>query len=395
MADTEATAVIGRYRRYKAGTKKVVSWLAQNASHCCDIAAKFNCFKPNSKSESEIKVPTKVLTALADIIVSAEANLPIPEHILQVLEDVIDLRTDCAAWYETQAISDGTDLAARNQSHKHFISVLKGVRASSRDSGNVVAPVSTGTTAKDKKSSKSKKNKTSKKDGRDGLANLFEMLDIEEPVPATLGQAPSIAPTTAKQWQGKFFALEDDQDNEAVALWCFLADMNDVRQYVRQLWLEYLEGQTSLGLTGMVTETALGMIERAGNDFVQQYHHFGEWDRLLDYLRVSMGVNGNLVYVYCKDKDAFASQTQRTGSPTDLICPSAGLLLHSFAEAAYRFLVTSTKANIGSLGGYVNADMVRSPRPITDFESVLLDIVPEITSLKSYIQAYEHTGRPK
>lgn len=395
MADTEPTAVVSRYRRYKAGTKKVVGWLARSASTCCDVAAKFSCFQSGSTSRSEIKVPSKVLTALADIIASAEADVAVPKHILQVLEDVIELRTECATWYGAQAVSDSTDLAARNKSHQHFIKVLKEVHAMLSKSTNIQASATTTSQSEENKSSKSKKNKKGpRKNSLDKLANLFEMLDLEEPILTPLGEAPSPSSKPPNEWNGKSLSLEDDQDNEAVALWYFLTDMNDVRQNVRQLWLEYLEGQTRLAVAGMVTETALGMIERASNDFVRQWPGFTDWMSMPEYLRITIGINNNLVYLFCKYSNALTKHAAANPSPADLICPTASFLLRTFAEGAWTFQQSLTTSDSGSLGGHVDGNRLSAERPYSEFEEVLLFMLPALTSLKTWKECYELTKRP-
>ncbi|EME43774.1 hypothetical protein DOTSEDRAFT_23902 [Dothistroma septosporum NZE10] len=98
----------------------------------------------------------------------------------------------------------------------------------------------------------------------------------------------------------------------------------------------------------MVTQTALGMIERAGKEFVEQYPRIAEWDHVLEYLRISMGFNSNMVYLHCRNQDAFAAQTRATACPAGLLCATVSALLRVFAEAAYSFTLKVCEANIGT-----------------------------------------------
>lgn len=126
----------GRYKVYKAGTKKLVDWLVNTAGHCCDLRAIIkslhgrlpteNDSATNKKSRTvapTYELKTQELVRLAQAIVDSELLVVVPQNIIQVLQDVIAGRQECAEWYATQALEESGDLAEENQSHRYFIMV--------------------------------------------------------------------------------------------------------------------------------------------------------------------------------------------------------------------------------------------------------------------------------
>lgn len=131
----KSAAFIGRYKRYKAGTKQVIEWLARTADRVGDLASCLDCLRPKangtklSKADIEtIRIKTHELKKLAALIADSDPPVGVPREVLQVLEDVIAGRQACASWYASQAIGDVSELASQNDSHAHFIHVLKQVQ---------------------------------------------------------------------------------------------------------------------------------------------------------------------------------------------------------------------------------------------------------------------------
>lgn len=128
-------AFIGRYKRYKAGTKQVIEWLARTADRVGDLRSCLDCLKPKasgsklSKADIEtIRIKTHELKKLAVLIADSDPPVGVPRDILRVLKDVIAGRQACASWYASQAIAEVTELQSQNDSHAHFIAVLEQVQ---------------------------------------------------------------------------------------------------------------------------------------------------------------------------------------------------------------------------------------------------------------------------
>jgi len=132
--------VVGRYRLYKEGTAKLGRWLAKTASRCGDVATILGPV-PKRKStpstnesdrrpsnETSVSVSARDMVELAGAITPAGPGVTIPASILEVVVDVNAGCQACAKWYSTQAMQEGSSMSKQDQSHRHFIDILKDVR---------------------------------------------------------------------------------------------------------------------------------------------------------------------------------------------------------------------------------------------------------------------------
>jgi len=123
----------GRYKFYKAGTKKLINWLANSAGRCSDLKSiikSLGCglpFKRSKKnkhsSDATVEIRASELVKLAEVIANSGSPVEIPETIIQIAKDVIAGREECAGWYASQALQDGGELEKENESHRYFIMV--------------------------------------------------------------------------------------------------------------------------------------------------------------------------------------------------------------------------------------------------------------------------------
>ncbi|KAF2757466.1 hypothetical protein EJ05DRAFT_486518 [Pseudovirgaria hyperparasitica] len=127
------------YVKYKAGTEKVVTWLAKAAYGTGLLDASFTRstgtnahlkrHEQNNRQTSEqtFDFEVKDLNRFADVIVSS--NLKVPPAILYTLDDVIVARRECASWYRRQLSTDNDAHQKRNESHDYYISILQKMRS--------------------------------------------------------------------------------------------------------------------------------------------------------------------------------------------------------------------------------------------------------------------------
>lgn len=263
----------GRYKLYKAGTSKVVNWLANAASRCCDIKTVVQSLGSSASvtkhkrpaSRNDVVISTKELLKLAEAIVHAKSPQPIPADIIHVAKDVITGREQCAAWYAGQVIAGDSSIAKENSSHRFFIEVLRRIvtlleEAHVRNTeASVQCITSTVGTA-------CKKDKPA----NGALENLFSLLEVQEPSASPLGQdSPSLLENQAKPTLKTNFKPEIEDKQPAFATWCFLQDLHDVRCFVKEVWLEYSRGETSFLAASSITDIAFGLLRSADDAFVE------------------------------------------------------------------------------------------------------------------------------
>lgn len=223
-------------------------WLAKTSSLYYDLKKVLKSLKRGlpgkQRSKIEVTIATRELIELAELISKGTPSPDIPDDIIIILRDVIQGREECAKWYEAQPLSEGSKISRENDSHRHFIKTLHSILDILRNTRDKQQQATKESHPEvEKKLKKSNKPKTTYCE-QDKLGNLFSLLHLEEPSPTTENE--NQLPRTSYQAATTTFApkmefkLEKEDDDGAFATWCFLADLNDVRSFVKATWLEFL-----------------------------------------------------------------------------------------------------------------------------------------------------------
>ncbi|KAK3628870.1 hypothetical protein LTR56_018355 [Elasticomyces elasticus] len=253
---------------------------------------------------------------------------PVFTQILITL-DVIAGRKECAGWYSAQALEDGSDLDKENSSHRHFILVLEKVLQVLKATRSEALP-----TPSDMKPSTKAKKKARDVAAQGELSNLFACLELEEP--STLAQTSqqkkpagvldhSVATT---------FQLVEEQDDRGFVTWCHLQDLNDVRQYLKETWLEYSRGEISFLAASSTTDTAFGLLRCADEDFTEILPQCSTWQGLSEFLGITGFCRGQVLWI----APATEGETSNINSDVnivELLCPVAHRCLHSYSLDAW------------------------------------------------------------
>ncbi|KAK5127822.1 hypothetical protein LTR85_004938 [Meristemomyces frigidus] len=186
--------LVDRYKRYKAGTTTLVTWLSNTARQRRDVSeilpslrtaknASKQAKKKNSGirvADTTVSVSTASLVKLAEIV--AETVKDITREMNAIPKDVITGRQACAVWYAglDEVNSPETELA--NSGHQHFIHVLRQVTSILDCALNIHAPA---------RKQPAQKLSASATKAEDELTNVFSYLEIEQPTSAPLGTTPA------------------------------------------------------------------------------------------------------------------------------------------------------------------------------------------------------------
>lgn len=381
-------ALLGRYKLYKAGTAKLTQWLASTAGKCCDLKSVIKSLscglqaRTTNKvrsSESPIEVRTQELLKLAEVITSSSQTLEIPEAIIKTAENVIDGRQECAEWYSAQALQGGGDLEKENDSHRYFILVLRKILRLLKEARakSVVAPTTTD-------SKKDRKVKASKESQPDNHSNLFDYLDVQEPSDSPLGERGNpLTDGKGRVFSAAHFELEKKDDDRAFATWCFLQDLNDVRSYVRETWLEYAKGQVSFFAASSITDTAFGLLRCADHEFAESRAQSTGYVDLLDYLGIIWFSRGNAIWMCPEKPGSQPRNADSTVNIVELLCPIASLCLGSFGNDATEFCEQAVRRKKEQkLKQDVKKDVKTGPTyNYHEFCQVLFKLVPELDGI--------------
>lgn len=394
MEDGPGGTIVGRYQRYKAGTKHIVTWLATTAAQHCKLRDVLDCLKVTPASHrgkpawetivAKVRVKSHELVVLAEIIASIKA-FTVPAGIIKILHDVIEGRQDAAEWYASQTTEGDSELAEQNERHVHFISILQKVQRHLDEL--LITPGSemeSAAVAKSKKKQKSGTDTPAKP--VDEMRNLFDYLDVEEPSAFPLGQhGPS---KSAAKHKTTSYELDSDEDQDVFALWCHLKDMSDTRLFVREVWAEYRRGDVTIEVAGTVADTAIGLMIRAHEEFAGLHDLFDDFGDIMDFLKLQLCFNNNAVCVFPRGANALADHFLPDTKPTDLLCPTAAMLVRAFQDSTLSYYQDWWSGYIKS-GRQINGMYARTPvtpssfpHPTASLSPRLLSIVPEMCGMK-------------
>jgi hypothetical protein len=225
------------YSKYKSDTSLFVSWLGETAKKCgSDILTASKVSGPTGKSHArkKSKEQQKIVFSLGELPrlarTIANSDAEIPEYILLVLRNVIRARNGFAGWFDRWP-GDSQHYES-NKTHRGAIDVFQAVLSILLCGGSSETP----------KSKYSAFVEDDVEDSSPKNSNSFAALDLEDIVNEDDEVHRTLPPKTAsepqKSW-GVTYSWEDYWSGILIATYCFYKDMNEVRNYIKQLWRDY------------------------------------------------------------------------------------------------------------------------------------------------------------
>jgi hypothetical protein len=232
---------LSTYRTYKAGTKRLATWLVQ-AAKLCGIDS-------TSSATDKYQIPLAKFVDLAKTITeSKDPKIKVPQEIVIILRTVIALRNDTGA--KLAKLTGRSINHASQTSHRYFVSVLEQVLkilapspVPGNDEGQAVS-------------------------GAD-VSNMFAALTVEEPTLNMDATGSTASKKKTKKQPSQEYEIEDSSaDDFMLAVLGFLEDYAKVERFVMEAWMHYRDGRLNLMAASVVTDTAYGMIKRSSEDLL-------------------------------------------------------------------------------------------------------------------------------
>ncbi|KAK6357319.1 hypothetical protein TWF718_001633 [Orbilia javanica] len=265
-------AIFTSYRRYKAGTNSVISFLVQYG-HTPTAKPTSNGKSKATKQKTAPKA-TSYGVRLRDLVPFAknvvDKGLKVPSHLLSILEGVVSARSKCAKWYRNQA-SRGPPI--KHEKHEHFIRVLEQIYAILKPSENSRPGASQKSSVPLPKAN-----------------NLFEYLDSEEPLykdfekialdaNKIFGESPE-KPTKEKR---NLTPEEARLEEQMFALFCFFEDVIEIRAFIGRVWMDYMKGQSGLVSVAITTTAALDLMRQANEELAAQFPEMANHSKVIKF----------------------------------------------------------------------------------------------------------------
>lgn len=290
------------YQIYEENLEHIAVWLVKTSAIYGSVRLKGKERKKakkrkeaNSGEEPEFslaEVKIRQFPGLTRKIIDSHGGLlDVPVDILKAAQDVIELREKWDQFICRSSSSTGHQKPYRAtpylEAMKETIDILK------RNNTSVEPdqPIINGATSRD--CSLEARHDQSR---IAGVAELHEYLNMIPPI-MTDREITAIADASNPSYH-HVFQHEPDQGMESfcLALYCFFKDINDVRKYIRDVWIQVSERQMDFMYASVMTETAVDLIQCIEDRFLITWvlDRTGEHAMNLFYAFVHMIRNGRL-----------------------------------------------------------------------------------------------------
>ncbi|KAE8249917.1 hypothetical protein A4X13_0g5022 [Tilletia indica] len=251
---------------------------------------------------------------LARFLVDRKVEIPL--ELLQLLRRCCSLRLATL-----RRFLPNPDLSTKT--HAYFVNVLREVGSLLHEAREeaLLERLKNATGAKGKNKNKSDNVRSANR--FDSLADLVDELnddlsdelpDIRLPEPPRPKNAPVIA-------SNAHFSPVDTADECVESILAFFSDLHDVRDYIRELWLDYNEGRTDLLTASVTTNTALELLRRPHEDVMA---------RVMPFFDNSLMTMFQLVVNYVRMRATGDPQIRLVVSFTDVSDDSPDLPFYDF-----------------------------------------------------------------
>ena len=288
------------YQAYKKDTAILLQWLSQTAEQCGftsqtpiqsikelpkpsqrlkgkdrkkakEAAAKHGLSHENAAELGETARPLErrkasikeFLSQAKAIVNSQHPHVIVPASIIKAGLRAVTARRKCATWFREHFAISG----AGNTEHWFFIELLEEV-ISILSTNCSIPPLAIG------KDSSHPTPATSTRKAQNTLANLFSILDLDEPEDSPDKDAEK---TLAKDKSPQVmkpvleYEVEDEKDfeeeNALFAAFCLYEDLHRFRDHLKTIWASYMSNDIDLATASIITNTTFDLARRAEEDF--------------------------------------------------------------------------------------------------------------------------------
>jgi hypothetical protein len=301
------------YKRYKVETNRVAAWLAETAQTCGytlegqPAIARPSGGRLKGKARKEARqaktvgpaaglrltISANSLPAMAQSIANQTPPIRVPAFILGLLNSAITLRKRCAGWFQTKTARKDL-LHERLDGHAHFISVLEQVR-------QILEPSSAPDTAESAREGTQHENTAQTGPAAEPTSaqtNPYDLLYLDDDASESVQTSEIPVPvlnaarvqTTPSPERKVTYELDNPTSNEETyfALFCFFDDLNQLRDFLHELWSDYKAGKVDLITVSVTTNTAIDLVRRAEKEFVTAFPRLDTYDKISEVFYMLM-----------------------------------------------------------------------------------------------------------
>ncbi|KAG0647254.1 hypothetical protein D0Z07_7314 [Hyphodiscus hymeniophilus] len=381
------------YKKYKQDTSTFIEWLSENAKECGfkmdELEARSNATpaaprlkgkqrklakqagaktsaSPAKEKPKSYSISTKDILAQAKAIAdSTRPAIEVPSVIIQAGLRAIVARKRCAAYF--RGVAGSSSDSRDNVRHSYFIDLMEDALLALQPRFATIAG-SSGATPQPLDESGPTSSRL------EDLENRFVALDIEEPA-----DEPDEATTARKK---PIYEIEPTtktygQQEKLFAFFCLFDDLSRLREFLIELWKDYLSDNIDLITAAATTNTAFQLAARTQDEILVAYPDSGDYQAVLS----------TMVEVLNKNKTSTNDEMEfeMDGAIAEWLYAPAHSILDSFCDVLYPGEVPSMKR--GHFGVYdASADRTKMDESEKNRHDLilLLELLPEFAFLAKY-----------
>lgn len=279
------------YKTYKAGTTKLISWLAttaRQAGMALDFLSHDTSNPRNMTSNkvvSKYQVPAKELPKMAKYIAEASPRVRVPEEIIDLAKTVISLRRQARSSFARLSKSKAGESKSADAGHRHFISLLEEVLSSLQSLADSATDPEI-------------------------FVNVYCALKLRRPTGEGTAAEVRQAPEESVQYE-----LQATELDTIFMLFAFFKDLNEIRDHIKGIWQDYRDRKLDLMAAAVTTDTALNLMKRSSEELGEAVENGSHWASVVGMLTTYLDTIGGTSQAFY-----------------DWVCAGSAQKLDAFAE---------------------------------------------------------------
>jgi hypothetical protein len=204
-------------------------------------------------------------TTLSRYIAAFTPSISISEKVLQTLDRAIAVRKAHGAWY--------AKFAKECEQHTYFVNVLEDVKKTLQP---LVRPNHDAFRTKTKPILSPNLSGGHTRANSGSLNSRFELLEVEDvsdedDILPTPNGAVSVQTGSNAPHVQVVVSAEEELAEAYFAVWCFFEDLNKLRAFTHQTWMDYRDGNLNLVPASINTNTAVDLVRSLEEDLHKIY----------------------------------------------------------------------------------------------------------------------------
>ncbi|KAL2069448.1 hypothetical protein VTL71DRAFT_14127 [Oculimacula yallundae] len=278
------------YKQYKNGTSISLKWMYESGQKCgydIDLTGEVRSSSvpataPRLKGKARKLAKQGIKEGAQAILGSEDPLIVVPSRILRAGLRAVSARKKCSDYFSSNATSGDIEMKSDNIGHSYFTERMEEVILALQPRF-----------ALDAGQNSPNKDVETATSAMESIENRFQALEVEEPE-ASESQTEHTTQSVAEPT----FEVEKPTTNSDMiaermfAIYCLFDDLQLLRKFVLQTWIEYAVQKVSLITASILTNAAFQLAMRTQEETLAAFPGFGDYQDVLSTLNAVYHTEG-------------------------------------------------------------------------------------------------------